>query len=180
MQYQTYIKRDKFYAGIGSRETPPEVLKQMTFIASVLRKAGYILNSGAAPGADTAFELGAGDDKQIFVPWNGFQNKKLIYPIHKKCYELAAPLHPAWDKLSSAAKSLMARNTMQVLGKDLNEPVDFVLCWTPDAVFKHKDRTRATGGTGLAISLADTNDIPVFNLADEFHHAFVMNFIVNL
>lgn len=180
MHYLNSIKPDKFYAGIGSRKTPPEILKQMTFIASILNKTGYILNSGGAPGADEAFEKGAGKNTQIFVPWNGFQNKKLIYPIHKKCYEIAAPLHPAWDKLSGPVRSLMARNTMQVLGKDLNEPVDFVLCWTPDAVFTHKDRTSATGGTGLAISVADTNGIPVFNLADEFHHAFVMNFILNL
>lgn len=170
----------RFYAGIGSRKTPEWVLAKMTYIANTLAKAGYILNSGAAPGADTAFELGAGSKAQIFVPWDGFQDHKLIYPIHKECYEIAQPLHPAWDKLPNSVRSLMARNVLQVLGKDLKEPVDFVICWTPDAVFRHEDRTYHTGGTGLAISVASINNIPVFNLADDFHREFVLDFIERL
>lgn len=177
---QNYTDIKKYYAGIGSRKTPEHILKDMTYIAKILKEAGYILNSGGAPGADETFELGAGDQKQIFVPWNGFQNKKLIYPIHKECYEIAKPLHPAWDKLSDPIKALMARNTMQVLGKNLNEPVEFTLCWTPDGCISHEERTYQTGGTGLAISVSSKNNIPVFNLADEFHYNFVFTFLTKL
>lgn len=171
---------ESFYAGIGSRKTPEWVLAKMTYIANKLALAGYTLNSGGADGADTAFELGAGSKKQIFIPWNGYNDKNLIYPIHKECYEIAAEFHPAWDRLSGGARALMARNVLQVLGKDLDEPVDFVVCWTPDAVYRRKDRTVATGGTGLAISVADTNGIPIFNLADDFHREFVLDFIERL
>ncbi len=40
-----------FYAGIGSRETPPIICAQMTEIAKYLDKYGFILRSGHAPGA---------------------------------------------------------------------------------------------------------------------------------
>jgi predicted Rossmann fold nucleotide-binding protein DprA/Smf involved in DNA uptake len=43
------------YAGIGSRETPKEVLKSMTNYAKELSATGWVLRSGGADGADTAF-----------------------------------------------------------------------------------------------------------------------------
>lgn len=39
-----------------------------------------------------------------------------------------------------------------------------VVCWTPDGCESQATRTKATGGTGLAIALADSMGIPVFNL----------------
>lgn len=53
----------------------------------------------------------------------------------------------------------------QILGRDLSDPVDFVVCWTPDGCESEKERSRASGGTGQAIALASRLGIPVFNLA---------------
>ena len=44
------------YAGIGSRETPIEVLELMTKASTWLGSKGYTLQSGGAIGADMAFE----------------------------------------------------------------------------------------------------------------------------
>lgn len=44
-----------FYTGIGSRQTPPEILKMMTKIATQLESKGWVLRSGGAEGADEAF-----------------------------------------------------------------------------------------------------------------------------
>lgn len=60
----------------------------------------------------------------------------------------------------------MARNGHQVLGATLDQPVSFVLCWTPDGAESEAQRTRDTGGTGQAIALASRHGIPVFNLAN--------------
>ena len=46
-----------FYAGIGSRETPPEFIDEFIKIGKWLGSHGYILRSGGADGADSAFEL---------------------------------------------------------------------------------------------------------------------------
>jgi predicted Rossmann fold nucleotide-binding protein DprA/Smf involved in DNA uptake len=58
-----------YYAGIGSRQTPEDVLKIMKTIGSFMVHKDYILRSGAADGADTAFEQGcdAENGKKKFI-----------------------------------------------------------------------------------------------------------------
>lgn len=48
----------KTYTGIGSRETPYEIQDLMKRIAFKLAENGWLLRSGGAEGADTAFENG--------------------------------------------------------------------------------------------------------------------------
>ena len=55
----------KYYAGIGSRKTPKDICELMTRVARYLYFKGYTLRSGAADGADTAFEIGAGQEKLV-------------------------------------------------------------------------------------------------------------------
>jgi hypothetical protein len=45
------------------------------------------------------------------------------------------------------------------LGPDLKTPVNFVICYTADGGF--------SGGTGLAMHIADKYNIPIFNLRYE-------------
>lgn len=145
------------YAGIGSRTTPLPIQRGMTRIAQRLAARGFTLRSGAADGADTAFEAGAGA-KEIFVPWKGFGASKegVVIPLTNESVALTRRFHPAYDRLSPAVRRLMIRNAHQVLGADLESPVAFVLCWTPGG--------RGEGGTGQAIRIARAHDIPVFDL----------------
>src|SRR5277367_3304536 len=138
----------KYYAGIGSRETSQEVKWQIHAIALYLADDGWTLRSGGADGADIAFEYGAGDGlKEIFLPWKGFNNNRSsLYDIPDKAYEISAQHHPRWQYLKAPVKKLMARNAQQVLGKNLDSPVEFVICWTPDGCTKGENRTEATGG----------------------------------
>lgn len=157
------------YAGIGSRQTPAAIQAQMRRVAMRLCSLGLVLRSGGAQGADAAFESGvpASDAKQIFLPWGGFNGN--ASPRHGVCepaLNLAASLHPAWHRLTPAAQKLMARNCYQILGKTLDDPVAFVLCWTPDGCESEDTRSQSTGGTGRAIALATRHGIPVFNLAN--------------
>lgn len=157
----------KFYTGIGSRRTPDNILKQMHDIAVLLSKE-YILRSGGANGADTAFESGANNCKEIYLPWKNFNNNSSqLYNVCDKAIEIAQKHHPRWNILSDAAKKLMGRNVYQILGKDLNTPSQFVLCYTLDGCESHKTRSAETGGTGLAISLASLSNIPIFNMAND-------------
>lgn len=154
------------YAGIGSRKTPPETIGRMVAAAERLARMGYTLRSGGADGADVAFERGADVQKEIYLPWADFNsNPSGFYPPLPEAFDIAASLHPAWDRLSHAAKKLMARNSHQILGADLRSPSRFVICWTPCGAECESDRTSATGGTGQAITLASRHGIAVFNLA---------------
>lgn len=155
------------YAGIGSRKAPHAALAMMRRVAKRLDERGYTLRSGGADGADTAFESGS-TRKEIFLPWPGFNgNASPLHELPPAAFEIAAAVHPAFGKLSDAVKKLMARNSMQILGVNLDSPVDFVVCWTTDGAECETERSAGTGGTGQAIALADRCGIPVFNLARE-------------
>ena len=47
------------YTGIGSRETPQQTLATMVVIGKYLAEKGWVLRSGGAEGAVSAFEEGA-------------------------------------------------------------------------------------------------------------------------
>lgn len=147
------------YAGIGSRKTPRETLALMTFLGEWLANKGVTLYSGHADGADMAFEAGcdkANGKKKIFLPWQNFNGSdSSFYTQSDAAVEIARQYHPAWDYLSPAAKKLMARNSYQVLGEDLQSPVDFVCCFTPGG--------RQEGGTAQALRIARAYRIPIFN-----------------
>lgn len=163
------------YTGVGSRQTPTSVLRKMTVFAARLKELGFVLRSGGCEGADEAFERGVGEDqKQIFLPWPGFNpvlrralgDKNTIARPAPAALTIAASIHPAWDRCSSAAMILHSRNVHQVLGPDLQtpEPSAFCICWTPDGASAASECTINTGGTGTAIRLCDKYGVPVFNL----------------
>jgi|SRR5271157_804771 len=160
-----------FYTGVGSRTTPNNILEEMRNWAKQLAKAEYTLRSGGADGADMAFEIGCDDvkgSKEIYLPWKNFnKNPSPLYNIPDKAYIIAQMYLPHWLYLKPPVKKLMARNAMQVLGETLDVKSSFVLCWTPDGCISDETRTKKTGGTGQAISIASGWNIPVFNLQRE-------------
>jgi hypothetical protein len=148
----------KFYSGIGSRVTPEPVLEEMRAIASHLVGRNFILRSGGADGADTAFEQGSAGYAEIFLPWSGFNRRTQGYVVDNPEAEvIASKHHPNWGACSIGARKLHTRNVLQVLGMDLQTPSEFVICWTPDG--------RRGGGTGQALRIAESYNIPIFDLA---------------
>jgi hypothetical protein len=151
---------NKVYAGIGSRKAPEDILEIMTKIAQYLFKMGYVLRSGGADGSDSYFESGAGDKKEIYLPWANFNNNKAVYvPLSDEALKLAEENHPYWHNLSRGGKVLHARNGYQILGADLKTPVHFIVCWTPGG--------KEVGGTAQALRIAKKYNIKVFNLGNE-------------
>ena len=80
------------------------------------------------------------------------RNKDLI----SETESIASEVHPAWDRCNEWARGMHSRNCHQILGYDLQSPVDAVICWTPDGA--------VVGGTATVIRIAMKYDIPVFNL----------------
>lgn len=166
----------KYYAGIGSRETPPNILSEMKAFGFLLAQMGYTLRSGGADGADTAFEQGCdfrNGLKEIYLPWKLFnRNKSPLFEITDNALAMAKQVYgPRWVILKHSVRRLHARNLYQVLGATLDNPSSFVLCFTQDGCETYKTRTKETGGTGQAIACATMfpalYDIPVFNLKNE-------------
>jgi hypothetical protein len=153
---------EKYYAGIGSRETPFNILRKMITIAEHLDKAGYTLRSGHAEGADLAFEVGS-FHSEIWLPWKSFnenakdpQQKYVVIDKNDKEAFDSVKFHPASLKMAGPVRTLMARNYRQIIGKDGAPNSEFVVCWTKDG--------GATGGTGQALRIAAHFDIPIYNL----------------
>lgn len=166
-----FIPQCRRYAGIGSRKTPPEALALIRRIGRTLALRGLTLCSGAAPGADAAFEAGCDEvsgPKEIYLPWQRFNgHESTRFPPPEEAEAIAAVCHPNWRACSPAARLLHARNVQQVYGGSLDAPVDFVLFWAPPG------EGIATGGTATAVRLATETEIPVFNLRIEtIAHAF--------
>lgn len=163
----------KYYAGVGSRETPFNILRQMINISDHLYEAGYTLRSGHAEGADIAFEIGS-FRSEIWLPWKSFnenakdpqQNYVVIDKNDKDAFD-SIKFHPAADRLVGPVRLLMARNYRQIIGKDGAPNSEFVVCWTKDG----KD----TGGTGQALRIAAHYDIPIYNLYFPEKYEEVMN-----
>lgn len=159
--------KPRYYAGIGSQETPADVCDLMTRAAAFLAGEGWVLRSGHAKGADQAFETGCDGKGEIWLPWRGFagSSSPLVVAPDGPAMEMAARYHPAWPRLKHSHRLLHARNCHQVLGADLQTPVRFVMCWTRDG--------KATGGTGQAMRIAQDLGIRIINLRLDRDRALV-------
>ena len=159
----------KYYAGIGSRQTPEEECRWLIDYASRLERLGYILRSGGANGADLACEDGVKDpkNKEIYLPWKGFNGsyselylESFTDSMYAEAYELAKTFyHSDLNKASHAVKKLMTRNTLQVFGQTpglMKNASEFILCWTPAGL--------NDGGTGQALRIANHYGIKVYNI----------------
>ena len=156
------LYRPLAYAGIGSSTIPPLELRLIADLGEVLARCGSTLRGGGAPGADLAFEVGcdrAEGRKQIFLPWEGFNNSLSCFrPPSKSAEFLASFVHSKWSSCTEEAKMLHARSCNQILGEDLNNPVDLVLFWAPEK------RGAIAGETAFTVNLARRMEIPTVNL----------------
>lgn len=178
----------EYYAGIGSRETPSEILYSMEEIAEYMSSFDWTLRSGGANGADSAFEKMA-KLKEVYLPWKGFNrsNSPLYGILDTKVVEISRKVWNdrfekggvvcSWDSLKETTKLMMIRNCYQILGQNLTNPSKLVICWTKDG--------EETGGTGQALWLAKMINesikvhyrIKIINLQKEAHRTAMRNAI---
>lgn len=178
----SYPRREKTYAGIGSRRAPKDVLRLAVLIGEHLALKQWTLDSGGADGMDKSFEWGcdlAGGRKRVYLPSESFNGsyvdgREVLGPPLRGAYTVAEAVWnpyaersglPQWDALKPFTRKLLARNAHQMLGPNLNERAMFVICWTPDGAEAYADTSPETGGTGAAIRLATYAKVPVYNLA---------------
>jgi hypothetical protein len=184
-----------YWTGVGSRDTPEHILVLMVLIAKKLTDIGWVLRSGGALGADSAFYAGCiQSDKfsiqkpMIYLAWNGVGNKyhdpsngfydATRYPTWNEAEDIALRIRGSWmgrggEELTRGGKAQHTRNVFQVLGESLSEPSRFLLCWAPPVGKKGF----VLGGTGTAVKLALENQIEVINMATDEGYARALAFI---
>ena len=171
-------------AGIGSRNLPEEIkikIEEVMLFLNTITNNKLIVHTGDADGSDLYFKANA-KNCISYLPFKGFNNStsdKFI--VCNKAVTLASFHHPYFEIMKNTTKQLMGRNVYQIMSDTFDNIVDCVICYTPDGVEKSKDVTVGkTGGTGLAISLADTIGVPVFNLAKSDSVARIKEFYFNI
>ena len=174
-----------YYAGIGSRKTPDDIIRKFKVFGASFAELGFTLRSGAAVGADVAFEDGcdaADGRKEIYLPWENYKkHESNLFGITPEAEELAGEIYGhRWKGMRQSSRLYLTRDMYQVTGYDLDTPSSFIVCWTPDGCLTKADRTKDTGGTGQAIAYASELDIPVFNIKNPFDEAHLFNYVHKL
>lgn len=162
-----------WFAGVGSRETPEEILALMRLISQALYAQGYALSSGDAEGADTAFyegavmahnyhELGA----RIYLAWNGVRDryhdpKNYFYdaskfPTWESANSIALEARGSWEGLGRGGIAMHTRNVFQIMGHTLTDPVKSIIYWAKPVGKTEKVK----GGTNTALQIAIKCGIP--------------------
>jgi len=156
-----FIRNNKIYAGIGTRDCPERIYNIFFEIGKILAYKGYTLRSGGARGSDEAFERGCdlhNGKKEIYLPYENFNNSESTLfryndDVDRKSEQLSEFYHTNYGALPFKNRCYIKRNNYQVLGHDLETPADFVIGYT-----------RANSGTNYTFRVARNNNVPVCNL----------------
>jgi len=196
-----------YYTGIGSRETPSEVLGIMEDAALRLATIGWVLRSGKAAGADAAFQLGVqaycrkhgiGESSalgkaEIYTPWKSFGtpglldwwdinleylNKLMPNQIEER-NRLLSEIHPNYAALENKRGpfALHSRNMHQVLGANILDPRPSKFC----LYFAKEDKDgNPKGGTATAVNLAKRHSVRTLNLNTPERLEVLENFLSSM
>lgn len=187
----------KIYTGVGSRKAPKHICTLMRLAGFKLASDGWCLRSGAAPGPDDEFYLGAMDwyatqipsevkhcVAEIYLPWNGFENKWHNDPSGHfinyqfldgcaKALEIASQVHPNWEACKKGGSYHMhGRNAMQILGAELDLPSQAVFCYA-----KESSAGVVSGGTATAVNIGKANNVPIKNLFFQDVYEAVLRYV---
>lgn len=190
------------YAGVGSRDTPPDVLKSMRCIGQEAYASGWVLRSGGARGADTAFMEGARkgaiaehvagnapplplaliEKAEIYLPWDGFNHSYVdTEPYCVDCQDLSPALREAAAtytcKYHPNAKALGSKAKL-FMDRNAYQVMGSDLHTPCDRIICWTPGGQIEGGTGQALRIAQEKGIEIYNLYFERHQAAVMALIM--
>jgi hypothetical protein len=164
-------------ACIGARETPQNILDDMSSIWELLASKWYTIASGNAKWADEYFAKWANKidptKVSLYLPWKNLnehlQNKLNHIEVWWERTDVDSSLeevHKGWKKVKDYVRQLHRRN-YGIVQNSL-----CVICYTIDWT----DR----GWTGVGIRLAQKMWIPVFNLYEENCKENFFNFLKSI
>lgn len=191
------------YTGVGSRETPDDILILMRRIGYIMAMKGVALRTGEADGADSAFYKGVVDaydlhrvkfENEVFVAglpksfhyvndvvdiFNGASAFDASIPL-EKFRETAVRIRGSLDGLSYFGVKCHIRNVAQVLGVDGNSPSRGMICWAKPVNPPKMTDTQiryVEGGTNTAYCTAILHNIPVYNLHELEHRVYFEDWV---
>jgi len=96
-------------------------------------------------------------------------------------YKYAAHLYgQRYNELKKGAKAVYASKLMAALGEDCNNPVDFLICYSPDGKehLNGKDKIdyKKLGSLSFYLKICQSSGIPVYNFKNK---ESIVNFVEN-
>lgn len=168
--------RQRFYAGVGSREAPLEILELMVRIGRTMAEQGFGLSSGDAIRSDQAFYRGAclarnPPPHRIYLAWSGIggrfhdpDNGWHVAPFYRENYEQASQIaekaRGGFFGLTQGGIAQHVRNVYQIYGHTLDEVVKVMWYWGIPVGKQEKVK----GGTNTALQLAIMANVNRINL----------------
>ncbi|UTC25424.1 hypothetical protein P7_234 [Pectobacterium phage vB_PcaM_P7_Pc] len=194
------------YSGIGSRETPQEIISIVEDAAFRLARIGFVLRSGKAAGADAAFQRGAqkyhaaasgrspSSVAEIYIPWKGFKGGDGLIDLYDITldtidrqfpenadmrWDWVKEVHGGWERLSQGARKLHERNIHQLFGHDLGNAY---LNQSKFVLYYALETKKGDpkGGTATCVNLAKKQGIRTLNLLHEKNHEVLEKFLVSM
>lgn len=178
------------YAGIGSRETPEDVLLLMSQTAKKLAWQGWTLRSGGAPGADQAFQIGAATaatnplaklvtngrpdpvPPEIYLPWPGFESEFQRSLLHLHGETFIRRSDPQTEAFAIAAEfhpawSRLSHGGRALYARNVHQILGFDVInpQLSSFVICWTKGGKGGGGMGQAIRIATEHDVPIFDFA---------------
>lgn len=161
-----------FYVGCGSTEAPPQILKLMTRVATLMAQRGFVLRTSEQAGSDEAFRRGSCGKFFTYLPYEDFEGKS-VWGIPAELSggraALARKLNPMFVMLPEAEKRWEIVANQVVLGSSGDDLAKMLITWTPDGATRPAEFTERTGHVTRYLNLADRFGIPVMNLARREH-----------
>jgi hypothetical protein len=175
----------KVYAGIGSANTPADVLVLMERTARALSALAWTLRTGDQRGADKAFLNGCHAGQldhprvEVYFPYPRVAHlEPTLERPTPAAFEIAMRYHSRWASIDGTSRARHARSVHEVLGRDCRreDAARMIVCWTPDGSLDGQSRAAGWTGMALRVAVGEAPDCEVFNLARLEHRERIERF----
>lgn len=138
-----------YYTFLAYNRDIHKSLRQTLAITAIkLQQSGYIFRSGAKIGSEKYFELA--------IYSNSHKEMCTFNDLNDKAFNIARLFYSDFDKLHKSKQKRLARIVTVILGKDLNNPLKFLITFTKNGY--------STNEIAFAITLAKAYNIHICDM----------------
>ena len=163
------------FAGDDNTE---EVEERLIKLAGKLKEKKFVYRCDASENDIIANKIAniEGLKKEVYLPFKKFNIDLADNATMPNTFELphnyAAQIYgPRYNDMKPGGRSVYASKVMAMLGVDCDNPIDFLLCYSPDGRegFQARERVdyKLVGTLSFYIKLAQVAGIPVYNLKNK-------------
>lgn len=175
----TFEKSGRSFA-VHVYEGSEDIEKKILFVATKLVEEGFVFRHNGASDNKLQNKILEIDNIKVesYLPYPKFNEnikKATISNFFELPFKYAAELYgQRYNELKKGARAIYASQLQSLLGKECNNPVDFLLCYSPDGSERHPvyekgkkiDYTKL-GTLGFYLKVTDASGIATYNFKND-------------